>query len=305
MEQTAIKGTIFDIQHFSVSDGPGIRTTVFFKGCPLRCKWCHNPESYVPQTQIMYVSGKCSLCGKCAQVCPSSCHSIQEGNHRYLSQNCTGCGRCAKLCPAEALTCVGQSMSVGEILSEVLADSLFYETSGGGLTLSGGEPMLQSAFALAIAKEAKANGLNVCMETCGFASPEKFQEILPYIDLFLYDYKLTGAKKHQKYTGVSNELILSNLALLDRAGKDIILRCPIIPDVNTDDDHMEGIIQTANQLTHLREIHLEPYHNAGVSKWQNLGLQELPAMLTPPDTKTMDSFARRIAAGTQKEVHVM
>lgn len=272
-------GTIFDIQHFSVNDGPGIRTTVFFKGCPLRCLWCHNPESYIADTQIMFHEEHCVQCGMCKTD--------------------------ISLCPTGAKKLVGRNVTVDEVLADVLEDTHFYESSGGGLTLSGGEPMAQPAFALALAKAAKEKGLHVCMETSGFCNAKSLKEIQPFIDLFLYDYKATGDEDHLAFTGVSQELILQNLFMLDGLGADIILRCPMIPEHNITEAHVKGIIDVVSTLKHLLEIHLEPYHNIGVSKRIGLGMSEGTEMITPPDRDEMVGIAERIQDATGIRVLVM
>ena len=272
-------GTIFDIQHFSVNDGPGIRTTVFFKGCPLRCLWCHNPESYIADTQVMFHKEHCVQCGMCKTD--------------------------ITLCPTGAKKLVGRNVTVDEVLTEVLEDTHFYETSGGGLTLSGGEPMAQPSFALALTKSAKEKGLHVCMETSGFCNAESLKGIQPFIDLFLFDYKATGDDAHLAFTGVSQERILQNLFMLDELGADIILRCPMIPGHNITDEHVNGIIDVARKLHHLKEIHLEPYHNIGVSKRVGLGMSEGTEMITPPDRDEMIKFATRIYKNTGIPTNVM
>ncbi|MBE5800748.1 MAG: glycyl-radical enzyme activating protein [Clostridiales bacterium] len=290
-------GTIFDIQHFSVSDGPGIRTTVFLKGCPLRCQWCHNPESYLPSSQVMFYAEKCKVCGACEEACPAGCHSISGGVHRFNRDACTGCSQCVQRCPTGALQQAGRTMSVDDVIAEVMEDTFFYEHSG-GLTLSGGEPMFQPGFAISLAKAAKGNGLHVCLETSGFCKSEYLQQIFPYVDLFLYDYKLTGSEKHKAYTGVSQELILQNLLLLDAMGGQIVLRCPMIPGRNIDDEHIGGICRIAGQLNHLTAIHLEPYHNIGVSKRERLGISENSQMIEPPDRQVLQSIAEAIQTET-------
>ena len=272
-------GTIFDIQHFSVNDGPGIRTTVFFKGCPLRCLWCHNPESYIADSQIMFHKEHCIQCGMCKTD--------------------------IALCPTGAKKIVGRIVTVEDVLSEVLEDNHFYETSGGGMTLSGGEPMAQPAFAHALAKSAKEKGLHICMETSGFCNAESLKEIQPFIDLFLYDYKATGDEDHHAFTGVPQERILQNLYMLDDLGADIILRCPMIPGYNITDAHVNGIIDVASKLKHLSEIHLEPYHNIGVSKRIGLGMREGTDMITPPDRDEMVIIAKKIQEESNVTTKVM
>ena len=272
-------GTIFDIQHFSVNDGPGIRTTVFFKGCPLRCLWCHNPESYIADTQVMFHKEHCVQCGMCKTD--------------------------ISLCPTGAKKLVGRNVTVDEVLAEVLEDIHFYETSGGGITLSGGEPMAQPAFALALARSAKEKGLHVCMETSGFCNAESLKEIQPFIDIFLYDYKATGDQDHLAFTGVTQERILHNLFTLDKLGADIILRCPMIPEHNITEAHVKGIIDVVSTLKHLLEIHLEPYHNIGVSKRVGLGMNEGTNMIAPPDRDEMVKLANRIYKNTRIPTNVM
>ena len=264
-------GTIYNIQRFSLHDGPGIRTTVFFKGCPLDCVWCHNPESKEQKPEISFHWEKCIRCGYCVSVCPQNCHVLEENKHVFDRTSCIRCGLCTQKCYAKALERIGFEITADEVVAQALADKPFFEKSGGGLTLSGGEPMAQPEFALEIAQKAKANGLHVCIETCGFCGMEDMLKIAPYVDLFLYDYKLTDPAQHQKYTGVTNELILKNLKALDALGKKIILRCPMIPGINMNDGHIEGIVSLVKNLKQVIEIDLEPYHPLGISKSEQIG----------------------------------
>ena len=266
-----MNAVIFDIQKFSVHDGPGIRTTVFFKGCPLRCIWCHNPESWKHAPQIFYTPSRCIACGKCAAVCKNNCHRPGGNGHIFDRKDCISCGECAKNCPAEALELCGREYTVDEVLAEVLKDKIFYENSGGGLTLSGGEPMAQAAFALELAQRAKAAGLHVAIETCGFAPRKEYEEILPYIDLFLFDIKSTVPEKHRKLTGQDLTLIHENLRFIDRSGKPLQLRCPLVPGVNDSDAELAGIAALADTLENVQSIDIEPYHPLGVSKAERLG----------------------------------
>ena len=300
-----LSGMIFDIQHFAVSDGPGIRTTVFFKGCPLRCEWCHNPESYSTRPQLLQYAQKCAHCGACVQACQQSCHQIVNSRHIFSPGNCTGCGICVKTCPTKALEIAGQRMTVDEILADVLRDTFFYESSGGGLTLSGGEPMFQPAFALTLARQAANHGLHVCLETSGFCRTADLLAMVPWVNLFLYDYKLTGNEAHRQCTGVDQELILHNLFQLDQQGANIILRCPMIPSRNMTEEHISGIIHVAKQLQHLQEIHLEPYHNLGLSKRERLGMQQLHAAILPPERDVLLAMAEEITAQTGIKTIVM
>ena len=277
-------GVIFDMQRFSVNDGPGIRTTVFFKGCPLRCLWCHNPESKRAAPELLYYGERCIGCGACREVCERGCHTVGE-IHEFRRDACAACGRCAAVCPEEALRLAGRRVTVEEVLAYVLRDRPFYETSGGGMTLSGGEPMAQLPFVRALLTAAKAAGLHTAMETCGYAPWEQYREVAPLVDLFLYDFKETDDARHRRYTGVSNVQILENLRRLDGIGAEIVLRCPIIPSYNDTEAHFSGIAATANALHGIREIHVEPYHPLGKSKAEALGISYEPGDLPFVETE--------------------
>ncbi len=265
-----MNGKIFNIQRFSTSDGPGIRTTVFFKGCPLSCVWCHNPESHTVQNELFFDARKCISCGICGKLCQNNCHLFDADCHVFSRENCKSCGECAFSCPSKALELCGEEKTVEEIMKTVLRDLPFYEQSGGGLTLSGGEPLMQYDFAAELLKAAKEKGISTAVETSGYCK-KSLAEIAQYTDLWLYDIKLSDDEKHKKYTGVSNKKILENLRLLDESGANIILRCPIIPDINLEKEHFEKISELANSLKNVSAIHLEPYHPLGISKAQLLG----------------------------------
>lgn len=292
-----ISGTVFDIQKFSVHDGPGIRTTVFLKGCPLHCLWCHNPESWQAQPELLFSAEKCTGCGACAKECPNGCHSFRNGVHHLNRIRCTGCGACAKSCRTEALELCGRRETAEEVLAEVLRDRPFYENSGGGMTLSGGEPLAQFAFSLELLKQAKANGLHTCLETCGYAPRDHYLALLPFTDLFLFDVKTVDAEKHRSFTGQDNRLILDNLRALDNAGAALHLRCPLIPGMNDSEAELHGIGVLANSLAHVQEIEVEPYHPLGVSKAHRLGFADaFTAPFTPK--KQSDLWIARIAETT-------
>ena len=284
-----MEGTIFNIQRFSLYDGPGVRTVVFFKGCPLRCLWCHNPEGLSPKQQIRYNPDRCMGCGGCAEIC--NCHKLEDHVHTYDREHCTACGKCTEACYSLALTRVGQTMTVEEVLETVLQDQAHYAVSGGGLTLSGGEPLLQWEFAEALLRKAKEHGIHTCLETSGFG--KGLEEIAPYTDLFLFDYKATGEEAHKRLCGVPQAPILENLSRLNDLGAKVILRCPLVPDQNGTDQHLRGIADTANRYSCILEVQLEPYHRLGISKAEQLGLPPTYEG-QPPEIEWTEAFAKRL-----------
>jgi pyruvate formate lyase activating enzyme len=295
----AVTGCIFDIQRFSIHDGPGIRTNVFLKGCPLRCAWCHNPEGLKPHGELSYVPDRCIGCGYCARACPNGAHQMIGGKHAFFRERCRRCGACAKGCYAKALEWVGRDATVGEVLDEVLRDRAFYETSGGGLTLSGGEPLLQLDFADALLRAAREAGLHNVVETCGFAEWADLDRLRPAVDLWLYDYKHTDPNAHRRFTGVSNERILENLRRLDAAGAAIVLRCPIVPGGNDDDAHFEGIRRLAGELVNLKGVEIMPYHRLGEGKLLRFGISDLKRYVaTDPPADVVESWRRRLGEFT-------
>ena len=291
-------GTIFNIQKFSINDGPGIRTTVFLKGCPLSCLWCHNPESKLTKREIMYDEKKCIGCARCATVCKNGAHSFDGGVHAYLRADCSACGECTAECVAEAVSVVGEEKTASEVIAEVMKDKMFYDTSGGGLTVSGGEPMMQFDFTYELLRLAKESGLHTCIETCGYAKRENYEKILPLVDIFLFDYKETSPERHKEYTGVTNDLILENLRFIDEMGAKTVLRCPIIPTLNDREEHFLGIAKTASSLKNIIEINVEPYHPLGSGKSEMLGKDYVLKELTFPEEKTVDEWIEKISAAT-------
>ncbi len=266
------KATIFDVQRNSFVDGPGIRTTVFFKGCNLRCAWCHNPESHSANPQMMFYGNRCTGCGKCKEKCP---------NHL---ESCDLCGRCTIYCPHDAREICGREYTVDAVLKEILKDRLFYEASGGGVTFSGGECMLQIDFLEAILKACQENGIHTAVDTAGHVPYEAFERILPYTDLFLYDVKCFDCVKHRQYTGVGNELILDNLKRLLVASKPIWVRIPIIPTVNDTVEEMQRIRAFLETCPAPQRIELLPYHAMGEHKHAAIG-KEARSFSVPSEEK--------------------
>ncbi len=265
---------IFDIERNSYVDGPGIRTTVFFKGCNLHCAWCHNPESQSSKPQMMFYKNKCTGCGKCKEKC-----------HHDL-EICELCGKCVLFCPNDAREICGKEYRIDEVLKEVLKDKAFYDTSGGGVTFSGGECMLQIDFLEEILKECKKNGIHTAVDTAGHVPYERFEQILPYTDLFLYDVKCFDSEKHRQYTGVGNELILANLKRLLKIDKSVWVRIPIITDFNDTKDEMVKLKDFLNSARAPEKIELLPYHAMGEHKYGALG-KEAQTFPVPSEEKMM------------------
>jgi len=265
---------IFDIQRGSFVDGPGIRTTVFFKGCNLQCKWCHNPESQSKNKQVLFYKDKCTGCGKCKSVCP------------YALERCDFCGRCALFCPNDAREICGKEYTIEEVLSEILTDKAYYGESG-GVTFSGGECMLQIDFLKAILEKCKENGIHTAVDTAGNVQWEYFEKILPYTDLFLYDVKCFSEDLHKDGTGVSNRLILENLQKLSENKAEIVVRIPVIPEFNGNDYEMQKI---ADYLKDLRigKVELLPYHAMGEHKWAAIGKKT--TRFSVPSNGDIDKF---------------
>lgn len=298
-------GKIFNIQRFSTSDGEGIRTVVFLKGCPLSCAWCHNPESQRMEPELFFQSKLCIGCGACTEVCRESCHRITAENlHLFDRELCVHCGSCAEVCPTRALQLCGEEKSADEVIAEVLKDKLFYEESGGGVTLSGGEPLLQYDFSKEILQKAKGFGMDTAIETSGY-SQRSLDEILDYVDLWLFDIKLTDGELHKKYTGVSNELIMKNLKQLDALGEKIILRCPIMPGINLTDEHFMRLAAVARELHNISGIHIEPYHPLGISKAAQLEKTQAYGNTEFLSGEELAPFVQKLRENTETEVTVM
>jgi len=286
------KGRIFDIQRFSIHDGPGIRTTVFLKGCPLRCLWCGNPESISPKPQLSYVSEKCIACGDCVRACPPAALSADAAAKAVVDrERCTNCGSCAPVCTPNALEMVGRDATADEVLAVVLRDREYYAASGGGMTLSGGEPLFQPDFAEALLHAAKVHALHCCVETSGMAEWSVLERLTPLADLWLYDCKETDPRRHATFTGFGNSQILANLRRLHAAGARILLRCPMIPQHNARREHLDGIAALARELPKLEGVELLLYYDLWRAKLKRLGIvSTLPESVKPPDRTTVNSW---------------
>ncbi len=281
------------LQKFSVHDGPGIRTTLFFKGCPLRCSWCHNPESQRYSAELLYDAEKCSQCGRCNPHCPCQAISLNGQTER---NRCHACGSCVDFCLQNARQIAGQPFSASDTLTQLFADQVFYEQSGGGVTFSGGEPLTHIDVLEPLAAECKRRGLHVCIDTCGHAPTDSFHRILPHADLFLFDLKHMDPAQHHRHTGQDNRLILDNLRNLSDARANIFLRLPLIEGINDDAANVSTTLAFAKTIR-LRQVNLLPYHATGRSKYDRLGLKTLTeTALAAPTPERLEEIRRQFVA---------
>ena len=278
-----MKAKIVDIKRFAVHDGDGIRTTVFFKGCPLKCVWCHNPESISFNVQLAYYENKCISCGECANVCPTNAQKMINGNHIFDRELCISCGKCEEVCFGSALQLYGKEMTVEELLPVLLEDKDFYESSGGGVTISGGECLIYPDFCCELLKKLKENGVHTAIDTCGFASKEAIDKVMPYTDIFLYDIKSFDEDVHIKCTGQSNKTVLENLEYIDRCGKQIEIRIPYVPGYNS--NQIEKIAEFLSWIKNLTKVRVLPYHNFAGSKYKALNMKNTLPEILPTDEK--------------------
>ncbi len=293
-----VQGTIFDIQTYSLHDGPGIRTTVFLKGCPLSCVWCQNPESQRRQPELLFYSERCTGCGQCVPVCPRQAISVSDGRSHTKRNLCEGCGKCADTCLNNARILSGRVWSATDVFTEVKKDDAFYRRSGGGITLSGGEPLAQPEFSTAILSLCKRAGLHTAIETTGMAKWETLEQVLEYVDLVLYDLKHMDSRSHQRCTGIGNDLILENIKQIRRNYTiPIIARIPVIPGYNADMQNIEATARfVVNEIGQDTKVNILAYHRLGESKYDRLERDQSGVNITPPTAEQMAAIQKTIEA---------
>ena len=286
------KPLVFNIQKFSTHDGDGVRTTIFFKGCPLKCRWCHNPESQRYEKELIFHHNKCVVCGKCVVKCPQQANSIVDGKLVFDRDKCTACGVCTDWCIKEAREIAGKEYTVDELVKEAKKDQIFYEQSGGGVTLSGGEVMAQNIdYIEQLCKRLHREGISVFIDTSGYTKYENLKRLIPFADVFLYDIKAIDSEEHKDYIGVDNALILENLVKLSNDGAGIYARLPIIGKVNATDEYINSVIRfLEDNHVKVQQVNLLPYHDIGKGKYASLDRPYDEASMAKPDKELMEHF---------------
>lgn len=299
------EGSVFNIQRFSIHDGPGIRTTVFLKGCNLRCAWCHNPESRSPRQEIQFFPQKCVLCKKCIEVCPQGAFTINDAGVKLFDRSvCDGCGLCVANCYYDALVYVAKTMTVEQVVEEVLKDADYYRTSGGGMTISGGEPMLQKDFIRAVYGQIHALGIHTALDTAAQVPWSELESVLPVVDLVLLDIKSMDSGVHRRWTGAGNVRILENARRLAASDVDLIIRIPVVPGVNATSENMDQTAAFLQDFPRLRYVELLPYHDMGMDKYASLGKEHAMVNFESPSTEHMIRLAESFHnCGVQVKVH--
>jgi pyruvate formate lyase activating enzyme len=292
------KGIIFNIQHYSIHDGPGIRTDVFLKGCSLQCVWCQNPESHSLSPELYYFQEKCTGCGRCVATCLEKAIQIIEVKSITDRKKCEACGQCVQICPNDARKLVGTEMTVEEVFKKVKGDELFYKRSKGGMTLTGGEPLFQPDFSKKLLSLCRQAGIHTALETCGYANWETLKDILQDVDLVLFDLKHMDSKKHLEYTGVPNEMILENARKIHHTLKiPMWVRIPVIPGYNDSVENIRATAQfVAKELSPSVPVHLLAYHRLGETKYERLGKEGKNLAIAPPSSEHMTELQKMVAA---------
>jgi pyruvate formate lyase activating enzyme len=284
------KGIVFNIQRYSIDDGPGIRSTVFLKGCPLRCLWCSNPESQKAWPEVAHRDSLCNKCGRCREVCSVQAITIDAKGVHISRRLCNTCGKCVEVCNLGALQFFGKEMHVEEVFHEIQKDIQYYNGSGGGITISGGEPLYQPEFTIALLKQCQDKGIHTCIETSGYAEASVLEAVLPYTSLVLFDLKHMDPVIHQKLTGLSNKVIIRNLKLIIAKGNPVIIRVPVIPGKNDSSEELTAIARTVASMNQLRKVDLLPYHGFGMGKYQMLDQRyQLSQLVRPTDIELQRS----------------
>ena len=297
------KGLVFSIQRYSTEDGPGIRTTVFMKGCPLRCLWCHNPEGQEFPPQIAFNDSRCIGCKGCVDACPQGAINFTSDGSRTDRGKCQNCGKCAEVCPTGARELIGKYMTAEEVFSEVERDALFYRNSGGGVTVGGGEPTMQPGFLVGFLRKCHERGIHTALDTSGYVEWKEMEEILKHVDLVLYDIKQIDPAKHAEYTGVSNELILENARRISGKGIPMIIRVPVIPGYTDGEDSIRDIMKFACILDSVAKVDLLPFHRLGEPKYRKLGRNYVFEGTQPPTDAHMQELKRIVESfGLQAKV---